>query len=167
MPRDKQGWRVAPAPDGRGLPEQHKPSPPHRLRGFWIAVLLLFAFNWLLVLLAQPGSEPRVKVPFSPYFLDQVNGGKVKSISSKGDTINGTFTSKQKYPPNDSKATATTLFSTEVPTFWNDASLTSALQEKGVQVNAESTSKSTPLLLEILLGFGPTLLLVGLFVLLA
>jgi hypothetical protein len=30
MPRDKQGWRVAPAPDGRGTPEEHKPTPPHR-----------------------------------------------------------------------------------------------------------------------------------------
>jgi hypothetical protein len=38
MPRDKRGWRVAPAPDGRGTPEQHKPVPPHRLRGFWIFV---------------------------------------------------------------------------------------------------------------------------------
>ncbi len=167
MPRDERGWRVAPAPDGRGMPEQHKPSPPHRWRGFWIAVILLFAVNWLFVLLAQPSSEPRVKVPFSPYFLDQVNAGKVRSISSTGDTIDGTFTTKLTYPPNDSKATPTTLFSTEVPTFWNHVALTASLQAKGVEVNAKSTSRSTPLLVEILLGFGPTLLLVGLFVLLA
>jgi hypothetical protein len=30
LPRDKQGWRVAPAPDGRGTPEEHQPRPPHR-----------------------------------------------------------------------------------------------------------------------------------------
>ena len=41
MPRDQHGWRVAPAPDGRGMPDQHKPRPPHRLRGFWIFVLVL------------------------------------------------------------------------------------------------------------------------------
>jgi hypothetical protein len=40
---------VAPAPDGRGTPEEHKPPPPHRLRGFWIAVVALLAFNWLSV----------------------------------------------------------------------------------------------------------------------
>ena len=51
MPRDKRGWRVAPAPDGRGMPEEHKPPPPHRLRGFWIFVLVLLAVNWLSVLL--------------------------------------------------------------------------------------------------------------------
>ena len=59
MPQDKRGWRVAPAPDGRGLPEQAKPPPPHRLRGFWILLVVLLAVNWLLVLLAQPGGRPR------------------------------------------------------------------------------------------------------------
>ena len=167
MPRDKQGWRVAPAPDGRGTPEQHKPPPPHRLRGFWIFVIVLLAVNWISVLAFQPSGQPRVGVPFSPYFLNQVETGQVKSISSKGDTIQGTFTSKQRYPPNDGKATPTTLFSTQVPTFWNNAQLTDLLRGRGVQVNAKSPTSGTSLLAEILLGFGPTLLLVGLFVLLA
>ncbi len=149
------------------MPDQHKPRPPHRLRGFWIFVIALLAVNWLSVLLIQPSSQPRVKVPFSPYFLQQLDAGKVKSISSRGDTIQGTFTTKLRYPPTDTKATATTLFSTEVPTFWNNTMLTELLQSHQVQVNAQSTSKSTSLLAEILLGFGPTILLVGLFVLLA
>jgi cell division protease FtsH len=165
MPRDKRGWRVAPAPDGRGLPDHHKPPPPHRLRGFWIVVIVLLAINWLSVLLVQPSSQPRVKVPFSPYFIDQLGAGKVKSISSTGDTIQGTFTAKLQYP--NAKATPTTLFSTEVPTFWNGDALTALLQSKNVQVNAKSTAHGTSVLAEILLGFGPTLLLVGLFVLLA
>jgi cell division protease FtsH len=165
--RDKQGWRVDPAPDGRGMPEQQKPRPPHRLRGFWIFVVVLLAVNWISVLLVQPAGQPRVNVPFSPYFLQQVEAGKVKSISSKGDTIEGTFTSKLRYPPGDTKATPTTLFSTQVPTFWNNTALTTLLQSKGVQVNAQSPTTGTSLLAEILLGFGPTLLLVGLFILLA
>jgi cell division protease FtsH len=130
-------------------------------------VVFVLVLNWALVLIFQPRtSEPRVRVPFSPYFLQQVDDGKIKSISSKGDTIQGTFTAKQRYPPSDSSATPTTLFSTEVPTFWNNAQLTQQLQSKGVEVNAESTSTHTSLLAEILLGFGPTLLLVGLFILL-
>ena len=36
MARDKRGRRVAPAPDGRGMPEQREPPSPHRLRRFWI-----------------------------------------------------------------------------------------------------------------------------------
>ena len=77
MKQDKQGWRVAPAPDGRGMPEHEKPRPPHRWRGFWIFVLVLLALNWFSVLVAQPGSQPRVSVPFCPYFLQQVESGKV------------------------------------------------------------------------------------------
>jgi cell division protease FtsH len=167
MPRDKRGWRVAPAPDGRGLPDQHKPTPPHRLRSFWIFVIVLLAINWLSVLLFQPGSEPRVKVPFSPYFLQQVEAKKVKSITTTGNTVDGTFTAKVTYPANDKNAVPTTLFETEVPTFWNHDALTTLLQQNDVQVNAKSTVQHTSVLAEILLGFGPTLLLVGLFVLLA
>jgi cell division protease FtsH len=162
LPQDKRGWRVAPAPDGRGLPDEHKPRPPHRFRGFWIFFLVLLALNWLSVLLAQPGSQPRVTVPFSPYFLNQVDAGQVKSISSKGDTINGTFASKLRYPANDAKATPTTLFSTQVPAFWNNNSLTALLKSKDVQVNAQNPNPGTSALAEILLGFGPTLLLIGL-----
>ncbi|HWF53807.1 MAG TPA: ATP-dependent zinc metalloprotease FtsH [Solirubrobacteraceae bacterium] len=167
MPRDKQGWRVAPAPDGRGMPDHHKPKPPHRLRGFWIFVIVLLGLNILTVAVSQPGSKPRVTVPFSPFFLTQLQDGHVKSISAKGNTVNGTWTTELRYPQNDSKATATTLFATQVPTFWNHDQLTAELQAHGVQVNAKSTTQSTSLLAEILLGFGPTLLLVGLFVLFA
>ena len=99
-------------------------------------MLVLLAVNWLSVLVFQPSSgEPRVKVPFSPYFVQQVDAGKVKSIATSG-AIQGTFKSKQRYPPNDSKATPTTLFSTQVPSFWNTNDLTTALKSQGVQVNA-------------------------------
>ncbi len=167
MPQDKRGWRVAPAPDGRGLPEEHKPPPPHRLRGFWIFVLVLLAVNWISVLVAQPSGQPRVKIPFSPFFLGEVKADQVKSISSKAETINGTFTTKVRYPSTDAKASPTTLFSTQVPAFWNNNQLTALLQEHSVQVNAQNPNPGTPVWEEILLGFGPTLLIVGLFVLLA
>ena len=163
LPQDKRGWRVAPAPDGRGMPDEHKPRPPHRLRAFWLLFVGLLALNWLSLLLAQPSSQPRVDISFNPYFLQQVQAGHVKSISSKGDSIQGTFTTKLRYPPSDKKATPTTLFSTEVPTFWSNTSLTALLQSKHVQVNATNPNPGTSVLTELLLGFGPTLLLVGLF----
>jgi cell division protease FtsH len=167
MPRDKRGWRVAPAPDGRGMPEQAQSRPPHRRPGFLWFVLALIALNWVSVLLTQPSGQPRVTVPFSPDFLAQVQAGQVSSISTKGDTVQGTFKTKQRYPPNAKKATATTLFATEIPTFWNGTQLSNLLREKGVRINAKSTGTSQSLLVELLLGFGPTLLIVGLFVLLA
>jgi len=154
---------VAPAPDGRGMPDDHKPPPPHRLRWFWIFFLVLLALNWGSVLLAQPGGQPRVKVPFSPYFLQQVQAGQVKSISSKSDTIDGTFKAKVRFPATDAKATPTTLFSTQVPSFWDHTSLTNLLRSQGVRVNAQNPNPGTSVLGEILLGFGPTLLFIGLF----
>jgi cell division protease FtsH len=167
LPRDKRGWHVSPAPDGRGMPEQ-APSgrSPHRKQGFWWFVAALIALNWLSVLFFQPSAgEERVTVPFSPYFLERVKATQVSSISSKGDTIQGTFRTKLRYPLTDKTATATKLFATQVPSFWNGSQLSALLQEKGVKINAESTTTSESLLEEILLGFGPTLLIVGLFIL--
>ena len=167
MPRDRRGWHVDPAPDGRGMPEEHKPRPPHRLPVFWIVLFLLLAINWAGLLMSQSGGQPRVTVPFSPYFLAQVQAGQVKSISSTGNTIAGTFATKLQYPPGDKAATPTTLFSTEVPSFWDDAALTALLRSKGVQVNAHAPATGGSLAGELLLGFGPTLLLVAVFLLLA
>ena len=163
MPSDQGRWRVAPAPDGRGMPEGQKPRPPHRVPWFWIVLLVVVSLNWAAVLMTQPSGQSRVKVPFSPYFLKQVDAGQVKAISSKEDTIDGTFTRKVTYPPDDEKAKPTTLFSTQVPTFWNTAALTSQLQAKGVEVNAKNPNPGRSVLAEVLLGFGPTLLFIGLF----
>jgi len=169
MPRDERGWQVMPAPDGRGMPEQaRKRPPPHRRPGFLWFVLILIAVNWLSVLLFRPSTgQQRVTVSFNPFFLQAVQSGEVKSISSTGNTVEGTFKFKLRYPPSDKHATPTTLFRTEIPTFWNDAQLSALLSQKGVQITAKSTAKKTSLLVELLLGFGPTLLIVGLFVLVA
>jgi cell division protease FtsH len=167
MPRDKRGWRVSPAPDGRGAPQSPGVRPPHRRVGFLWFVLALIALNWISVLLAQPAGQPRVTVPFQPFFLEEVQAGEVKSISTKGDTVEGTFKKKLRYPTSSSTATPTTLFATQIPAFWNGGQLGTLLSEKHVEINAKSTSKETSLLVELLLGFGPTLLIVGLFILIA
>jgi cell division protease FtsH len=163
IPHDERGWRVAPATDGRGMPEEHKPAPPHRVRWFWLLFAGLLAVNWLSLLIVQPGGQPRVRIPFSPYFLQQVEAGQVRSISSKSDAIEGTFTRKVRYPASDHHATATKLFSTQVPAFWNNSQLAALLQSKKVQINAHNPSTGTSVGAELLLGFGPTLLFIGLF----
>ena len=165
MPRDKRGWQVAPAPDGRGTPPSAR-RPMHRTRGFLYVVLALLAVNWLSLLLIKPSGQPRVTIPFSPFFISEVKAGKVASITTKGAAVQGTFTAKVIYPAHTS-ATPTTLFATQVPAFWNGSELENLLTTHNVQINAQSTTATTSLLAEILLGFGPTLLIVGLFVMVA
>jgi cell division protease FtsH len=164
MPRDKRGWRVAPAPDGRGAPEAPAPRPPHRSRWFLWFVGLLLALNFGSALLARPAGQPRVRVPFSPYFVSAVQQGRVDSVASTGNTIQGTFKVAVRYPAQNSTAPLTTQFSTEVPTFWNDNQLAALLQAHKVLINASSPTQGGSLVASLLVGFGPTLLLVGLFI---
>jgi cell division protease FtsH len=166
LPRDKRGWQVAPAPDGRGTPPSTQ-RPMNRTRGFVWFICALLAINWLSVLLFEPAGQPRVTIPFSPYFISEVKAGKVKLVTTKGDAVQGTFKTKVVYPPGSKTATPTTLFATQVPAFWNGSQLETLLISKNVEINAQSTTATTSVLAEILLGFGPTLLIVGIFVLIA
>jgi len=120
-------------------------------------VVVLLGLNFFFASRAME-STSRVHVPYSPFFLNEVNAGHVKEISSKGATIQGTFTEKVKY--RDSQPT--THFQTEVPAFANNDELSKQLQENGVVQNAEPLETGTPFLLNLLLGFGPTILFVGL-----
>jgi cell division protease FtsH len=165
IPRDHRGWRVAPAPDGRGMPDPPAKRPSHRTRGFLWLVVGLLVLNVALSQLLSPSGQARVEVPFSPYFVAAVEAGRVASIVSTGDTIQGSFRAAVRFPSDNHKAPATKLFKTQVPLFWNNDHLTSLLQQHRVQVNAQSTVRSTSLLASILLGFGPTLLIVGVVIL--
>jgi cell division protease FtsH len=166
MGRDERGWQVSPAPDGRGTPPGKQPRPPHRTRGFIWFVFFLLAVNWLSVLLFEPSTtQPRVTVPFSPYFLAELNAGEISSITSKADAIEGTFKKKLRYPADSKTAVPSTLFATQVPAFWNNDQLTAELVAEKVQINATSPTTTESVLEEILLGFGPTLLIVGIIIL--
>ncbi len=164
LSRDKRGWQVSPAPDGRGAPPGEQPKPPHRSRWFVWFVVGLLALNWLSLLAVQPSGEQRVTIPFSVFRAD-LQAGEIKTISAKASAVEGTFRHKQRYPAHKKGVTPTTLFATQVPTFWNNAQLTTELEAEHVTIAATSPTSSQSLIAELLLGFGPTLLFVGIFVL--
>jgi len=95
----------------------------HRTRGFVWFIVALLAINWLSVLFFEPSTQTRVTIPFSPFFVSEVRAGKVASITSKGDSVQGTFKAKVTYPVGSKTATPTTLFATYVPAFWNGSQL--------------------------------------------
>jgi cell division protease FtsH len=154
-------WRVEGARQGGGGQGPERP----RLFGprFWLMLLGLLVLNWVLsALLVRP--PERTEVPYT-FFRGQVEAGNVASVTGIEDAINGEFKNPVRYPEGD-QGQDVTRFRTYRPQFAADDQLWQLLTDKGVQVSAEPPPG--PSLLErVLLGFGPTLLLVGLFVLLA
>jgi len=143
-----------PAPRGN-TPRRQQPSRFPISRGWIVFALVLLGINFYLGSRAtQPPS--RVRIPYSPFFLNQVKAGHVKDITSKGTAIQGTFTLKLPY----GKSKPTTRFKTEVPAFANTDALSNLLQEHRVVVNAQPLDTAGPWWQSLLLGFGPTILFI-------
>src|SRR3954469_20987420 len=167
--RPPSGWRVQPAPDGRGAPPPEKPRTPWWAgisRRWVIIVLVLLAINFWVTSLIRRGHE-RVRVPYNPTFIQQIEANNVSEISSKGTTIQGTLGKPVKYPPDEKDAKSSKFIDTEVPTFANTDQLSQLLRAHGVTVNAKPPEQGRSFIANLLLGFGPTLLLIGIFVWLA
>jgi cell division protease FtsH len=127
-------------------------------------VVCLLALNlWISSQALSPNAP--VRIPYSPTFLSQVQSGNVKEISSKGDSIQGTFKTKVRYPAD--ATSASTSFATQVPSFANNQQLSSTLESKGVTIDAQQPNTGPSTLTSIIVGFGPTLLLILLFVFIA
>jgi cell division protease FtsH len=145
----RQNASAPPAPRGT------TPTPPRWRPGrAWILfVVALLVFNFYF---GSRATQPpaRVRVPYSPFFLDQVQAGHVKTITSKGTAVQGTFTQKLQYAGSK----PTTRFQTEIPAFADNNALSSLLQKKGVVVNAQPLDTGAPWWQNLLLGFGPTIL---------
>jgi cell division protease FtsH len=178
-PREGQsGGSPGSRPGGRRWPgrrDQETPSPPWRVEGmpqddqdqaggrpnwkrFWLILGGLLILNWILGSLLAGAVRPAVPYTF---FLGQVNANNVQTVTSTGDTIQGTFRHQVAYPPGTTGARQVEQFTTQRPTFADD-NLFGKLQANGVTVNANPPSQGTPLWEELLLWFGPALLLGGL-----
>jgi cell division protease FtsH len=131
-----------------------------RLRWWWPLILLLVV-NWVVssVLLAPPA---RTTVSYT-FFLDQVRARKVATVTSTGEMIQGSFTRPTSYTPEGEPAVQVSRFVTQRPSFADDT-LFQQLQNAGAPVNANPPDAGPPLWQQLLLGFGPTLLLVWLLV---
>jgi cell division protease FtsH len=127
----------------------------------------LLALN-LLLSFVTGGPPERERVPYQPFFTQQLNEGNVAEITSRGDSIEGSLLKKVKYdPPGDKKPIDVDNFKTLVPAFIDRAGLTKIVSEKNVVINAEPPDTGRGFLSSLILGFAPTLLLVGFFIWLA
>jgi cell division protease FtsH len=151
------------------LPRDDKPEPPKSVwrslgRRFWVIVFVLLVLNYLSVAIFAPGKERSVTIPYNPTFLDQVDANNVTKISTRGEAVSGEFKKEVKYPPKEKDAEPAQNFETQIPTFANTDELSKLLQDHGVTIEAEPVNEGRGFLLNLILGFGPVILLVGLFV---
>jgi cell division protease FtsH len=155
-----QGNRVATDPTsapggaGRRTPQRPFLSPLARRLLLLFVGLLLFNY-WLASRYVHP--KPRVRIPYSPLFLQEVRTGNVVSITSKGTAIQGSLRVAVRYPAGGPRSR---LFATEIPSFANTGALSKLLQEKDVVINAQPLQSGTPWWENLLFGFGPTLLFI-------
>jgi cell division protease FtsH len=151
-------WRVEGMPDGSSTgAAQRQP----RRGGFWGVLLAALAINWVLASVVM-GPPPRTDVSYT-FFTDQLDRSNVETVTSTADTIQGEFAKAVDYPPRSKDPTRVALFTTQRPTFATD-DLLATLEAKGVTVNATDPDAAAPLWQQVLVGFGPTLLLIGLLV---
>ena len=127
-----------------------------------MAILAIFVLNYWVASrsLSEP---PRIAIPYSPLFLNEVRQGNVDRITSKGTSLQGLFRNPVRYPPTGASAKR---FSTLIPSFADTAALSKLLEENNVVINAEPLQTAAAWWETLLYGFGPTFLLIGLLVLL-
>jgi cell division protease FtsH len=159
-------------------PRAPSPAPNLRPRPWWMLFLVVMATNFLLMRACFP--EPAsITVPYT-FFKQQVEAGNVVSVTGVGDSIRGTFEREVTYPPEetaeaeaepgprapawlafDAGPRSSKHFQTWRPAF-ADPGLETLLEAKGVVVDAKDETGST--FFKVLVGFGPTLLLIAAFV---
>src|SRR5271157_787752 len=150
------------------------PQPvPIRPRPWWLIFLLLLLINYL-VMQTFFGEPSAITIPYT-FFKQQVQAGNVTEVTGIGDTIRGTFKDPVTYPPrpepsaekektaraSDEGPVTSTHFKTQRPVF-ADPGLESLLDQKRVVVAA--LDENGPSWLKLVIGFGPTLLLIAAFV---
>jgi cell division protease FtsH len=130
-----------------------------------LAIIAAFVLNYW-VASSQLAEPPRIHIPYSPLFLDEVRAGNVDRITSKGSSLQGLFKTPVRYPATGANSRSAERFSTLIPSFADTAALSQLLEEKHVVINAEPLDTGAAWWETLVFGFGPTLLLIGLLVLL-
>jgi len=170
------GNAAASPPNGQAKAPKEAASgrPRFRPQPWWLIFLVLMMANYVVTRVLFP--EPSwITIPYT-LFKQQVAAGNVEGVISMGDSIEGSFKTDVTYPetspapsagapaapPTDQvKPRTSKRFKTQRPAF-ADPGLETLLEEKGVVVGALDENGSS--WFKLLVGFGPTLLLIAAFV---
>src|SRR5689334_8016605 len=168
LPRGQEPGKPSARRPGTPAPTGRMPRLPGG-RTFWIVVLSLLAINYLSVALFAPGKARSVTIPYDAPtgpagFVQQVTNNNVTKIKTQGASVEGEFKNEVKFP-ND-KADPVKNFETELPSFviYNNGDLNKLLTEHKVTTSATPINDGRGFFTNLILGFGPVILLVVLFV---
>jgi cell division protease FtsH len=161
-PWREEGTRVDNDRQG-GSPTSRPPSRWRPQRWFWPALLGLLVLNWVIGS-AVLAPTKRLSLPYTT-FTAELDRANIAEVSSKGDTIQGTLKQPITYPPPPADGKTSKLFQTQRPSYANDDIL-SEMKAQGVVVNAKPVTEPPSWWQTLLFSFGPTILLVVLFVML-
>src|SRR5512146_794202 len=115
------------------------PSRRTRFIFYGVGIVLLLIFNiWAANNALQ---HHRARVPYSPFFVQQIKAGNVESITSTGTAVQGRLRKAIKLVP---AGEAVRDFATEIPSFADTAKLDKLLEQHKVSVNAEPLQRQTP-----------------------
>src|SRR6266508_3457664 len=154
--------RRRPAPAREPPRLQPGPETPSRRRVLRVLILVtagLLVLNYWVASRATQGPH-RERIPYSPFFLEQVKAENVAEITSKGTAVQGIFKEALSYKGSK----RTTRFKTEIPAFADTNALSQLLERKGVVVNAQPLDRGSPWWQNLLFGFGPAILFVALII---
>ena len=146
-------WKVEGAESSAAQNKAQVPKPiPPWVK--WIGLILIL--NWLIAgFVTRPTAATSITYSV---FTEQLNAANVRTVSAKGDAIEGVL--KKALLVKEKKVTT---FSTQRPAFADD-NLLAQLQAKNVAVTARPLVTDSPVWVSLLVNFGPTLLIVGLVV---
>lgn len=175
MPSPSNGPVPSPANDRSRRAQDNPVGKPHfPPQRWWALFVVLLATNYLAMRLFYP--EPSSITISYTYFKQQVAAGNVQHVTSVGEQIRGSFITEVSYSPESNQAPSahtaglpvnapssqqSMRFATRRPLF-ADPGLERMLEEKGVII--EAVDEGRPSWFTLLVGFGPTLLLIGAFV---
>ncbi len=144
-------------PTGGPKPAAPPMPNPWRSSRFWITLLVLLAANLFITnVLLAPAQPTTITLPYN-VFKEQVTEDNVVTVTTTGDAITGVTKTAVAEPGTGTKATH---FTTQHPTFAND-NLETLMEQHGVTINAKPENPPLPFWEQLLLSFGPTLLIVG------
>jgi cell division protease FtsH len=167
---------ATPPVDGGAIGTKGAGSGPKRMRPqpWWLIFLVLMVANYLLTRAFFP--EPSSVTVSYTFFKKQVEAGNVDYVTSAGDSIRGSFKKEVTYlpetqapgpraqgapQPQQPETRSAMRFETRRPVF-ADPGLERLLEEKGAVIEAVDENRSS--WFTLLVGFGPTMLLIAGFV---